>query len=479
MFTKPVARDRALAGQLRMAGAAGLLTSRRASGGLATGNSPARTRIGQLLQAAGARGVAPTTWLDTGAWYRSRDGYSDEWIYPTHLEQQVQRIRNLWDSSGATDLIAPAAGAGVIATARVNLLSQTEFRNGLSDATTRAGLITASSLTGYAGAIAFGYDGSTLSYAYKSVSSTLANTQYRVTVTVEMTDGSSPVFGGAAATSALNDFGLITSGGTVNMTTATVTALGSGRFRVSVVVTTGASPPGSFGLVKYTSNTSRTFKVTAYDVRLAVYDSLNLPAYQRVGDGTAGVFDYDHAGFPVRLVRSAVSNSALHTAGTVDFTNTDALHAGAVVVNTASSDGILMETSQNAGTNNGAIYLFNNNAGIRYDAVSRGSTLSGISQIAREVPGIDAVLSSSDISTPKVSISADGVAGTPNAATQGTGNYGNHRLNIFMRDPGGSPSLPFSGGMFCTPFLIDRNVVSDADAAELLRDMARIAGHTY
>jgi len=88
---------------------------------------------------------------------------------------------------------------------RRNLLTETEFRNGLTGAPTRGGLISATTLNGYQGAIAFGHDGVTGSYAYKSISVD-ALTTYNVSVVVEMSDGLAPTFGSSFVYDSANDF---------------------------------------------------------------------------------------------------------------------------------------------------------------------------------------------------------------------------------------------------------------------------------
>ena len=190
---------------------------------------------------------------------------------------------------------------------RVNYFTESEFPNGLSDAPGRDGLLTASALPGYAGAITFGHNGTNLSYAYKSAN--LSGVAAVLSVVVKMTDGLPPVTSGAD--SAI-DFVLVVNGGAV--TTEKMIALGDGCYRVfSYPHLISAS---NTGIVKYQYNSPRTFQVTAYDLRPAA-DS-HLP-YQRVNTGTD--YDADPAKFPAYLRFDGVDD-ALQT-GNIDFTGTD------------------------------------------------------------------------------------------------------------------------------------------------------------
>ena len=89
-----------------------------------------------------------------------------------------------------------------------NLLSAPEFAGGLADAPKRGGLVTASTLAGYDGAIAFGHDGTTTSYAYKAFTPTVGLT-YTLSVIVKMDDGLPPTFGANSPELPTNPFGLV------------------------------------------------------------------------------------------------------------------------------------------------------------------------------------------------------------------------------------------------------------------------------
>jgi hypothetical protein len=157
-----------------------------------------------------------------------------------------------------------------------NLLTQSEFANGVTDAPTRGGLVSATSFSGFAGGIAFGHDGSTTSWAYKTFS-TAATTTYTISVFVEMADGLAPSFGASTVASALNDFVLVVGADAIGPLSYVVQPLAGGVYRVSATTTTGASPGTSNGVVKYNTNSSRTFKVTGYQLEAASFASSYIP----------------------------------------------------------------------------------------------------------------------------------------------------------------------------------------------------------
>ena len=213
----------------------------------------------------------------------------------TAVEQTVGRMLDLSGSGyHLTQATAPARGSY---SARVNLITNSEFPNGLTDAPSRGGLITASSLTGYAGAIAFGHDGTATSFAYKSSSATQPT---RLSAVVRMTDGLAPTFG-ASISGADCDFAFVQNG--VALSPNIVENLGGGLYRVTTPLV--ASGPNT-GVVKYSTNSSRTFVVTGYQ------QSLGAPQqrYQRITTAA----DYDTSGFPEYL-KTEVDDSMTSATG--------------------------------------------------------------------------------------------------------------------------------------------------------------------
>lgn len=143
-----------------------------------------------------------------------------------------------------------------------NLGTQSEFPNGLSDAASQSGAVSAATMTGFAGAVAFTAAGAN-AWVYKNFAFA-ASTAYTVSVIVEMTDGLAPVFPSSTAAAASNDFGF--SIANAGVAPQRVEYLGGIRYRVSASTTTGGAPSASWGVVKYSSNSSRTFKVTGYQL---------------------------------------------------------------------------------------------------------------------------------------------------------------------------------------------------------------------
>ena len=141
----------------------------------------------------------------------------------------------------------------------VNLLTQSDFQNGLTDAPARGGLITLSSIDAK-NALAFGYDGATASYGYKAYSAA-AGSSNTVAVLLKMDSGNAPVFGSATLASPLNDFLLKASSSELPALTYTIASVGSGLY---VVAATGVATGSQVGVVKYANNSTNTFKVTSY-----------------------------------------------------------------------------------------------------------------------------------------------------------------------------------------------------------------------
>lgn len=164
----------------------------------------------------------------------------------------------------------PADGAPrglLVEPSGTNLLTQSEFVNGVTDAPSRAGLISATSFSGLISGtgLAFGYDGSTETRAYKSFSRAIGET-YTFSVFVRMDDGLPPVFGHAAVANPANDFNIVTSGASGDAPPAyRIENYGSGLYRVSRVITQNTAG-GNVGIIKYPTNSARTFKVSGYQL---------------------------------------------------------------------------------------------------------------------------------------------------------------------------------------------------------------------
>lgn len=159
---------------------------------------------------------------------------------------------------------------------RRNLFKETEMRNGLNDLDTRAG-VTLATLAPYANAVQFVTGGDY--YAYKQVAP-VAGARYWLSVIVRMDDGNAPVFNSPGAADPGNDFVLVVKGDATSPQQYTVTALGGGLYRVACAYTANVSVLGNWGVVKYAGNSTRGFKVTAYQLER----SPTLTAYQALTD---------------------------------------------------------------------------------------------------------------------------------------------------------------------------------------------------
>ncbi|SFQ19233.1 YD repeat-containing protein, partial [Variovorax sp. PDC80] len=151
--------------------------------------------------------------------------------------------------------------------AGTNLLTQSEFANGVGDAPAKGGAATAASIAGFRGALRLASDPAG-SYAYKTLATT-AGATYTLSVIVEMEDGLPPSFGNAAVTNVANSFALVMFANAANPTAYTLQNLGGGRYRVSATGVAPASPGANFGVVKYAGNDTRALRVTGYQLEQA------------------------------------------------------------------------------------------------------------------------------------------------------------------------------------------------------------------
>ena len=179
-----------------------------------------------------------------------------------------------------------------------NLFTQSEFANGLADAQVRGGTVSASTMTGFAGAIRLAR-GSATTYAHKTMVARPGAT-YTLSVVVEMEDGQPPTFGSATVTGGSNSFALALFSKAVSPLDYVVEALGGGRYRVAVTGVAPVSEESYFGVVKYTGNDARAFKVSGFQLEQADVASRYTPTTTSpsifVASGARDRFIYDRAG---------------------------------------------------------------------------------------------------------------------------------------------------------------------------------------
>jgi len=355
----------------------------------------------------------------------------------TAVEQPVGRI--LDKSGGGNHLIQPTATSRPTLSSRYNLFTESEFRNGVTDAPVWDGLVTATTMAGYDGALAFGHNGSTTSYAYKA--GAVASVSHALSVTVEMTDELAPTFNSAIPADAGNTFCLVIGVHAVSPLTYSVVHLGGTLYRVSGV---GTAPggPGHNGVVKYNTNNNRTFKVTAFDLKAA--SDASRP-YQRVN--TATDYDYDFSKFPAYLKFDGVDDS-LYSAASVDFTSTDKMTVFAGVHKASdAATAVLVELSANAITTNGAFVLGAplGTGTATYDQYVRGTAVSGAALGSTPAPTTNVITAVGDIAGDLNRVTKNGTTSNQIGSDLGTGNYGNYPLYVGRRN---NASLPFNGRIY-------------------------------
>lgn len=226
------------------------------------------------------------------------------------------------------------------------------------------------------------------------------------------------------------------------------------------------------GLGSRIAQASTGIRFHSPDLRLIVDASDSLPTYQR----SASASDYETIGFPHYAKFNGLS-TFLESAA-VDFTGTDEVTAcvGAMLLSEITDYGTILELGANAAINNGS-FLINRNtvAASRYGAASRGSATAYAAETLGGSPAPDkAVLSlTSKISAPAISLRKNGVLLSASAASQGTGNYGNHKAYVGMR---AGTSLPFDGRIYGMTVV---GKLQDMDSLRTIERLHRTMGKLY
>lgn len=216
-------------------------------------------QIGQTLVTVSGLGVKTVTAKATnthGIWIGAGGAIAGNSV-------TIRNVR-LWELPGIHATQSTTQNKPVLRRGLVNLLTYSNFQQGITDASIRGGTVSLSSIDGYGNAIAFGYDGSTLSYAYKGTFSAVNGTVYTMAAVVKMDDGNAPVFGSGVPSNSANPFSFVIGGATPEPTGFSITSLGNSLYMVVGVSGGTVSVPTSNGVIKYGSNNNRTFKVTSY-----------------------------------------------------------------------------------------------------------------------------------------------------------------------------------------------------------------------
>lgn len=368
----------------------------------------------------------------------------------TKLGQNVGKILDL--SGRGNHVVQATAASRWTIQARNNQFTATEFPNGVTDAPGRGGLVTATTLAGYDGALAFGHDGSTVSYAYKP--GAVAGVVYTISCVVKMDDGNAPTFGSATPSAASNTFGFVIAGSGQSPLTYTVTAIGGGYYRVSSTGTAGASVTNN-GIVKYNTNNNRTFVVTAYSLTAGNL----LSSYQKVNTAT----DYTDIGLSPYLELDGTDDSAA-TAAIVDFSATDTISIWSGVRKERDATAIVMELGPDASANAGTFFVSApDTAADNFGARSGGTVSAALSQYGHPAPKTALLFAQSKISTDFLSLSVNGGTPTTTAADQGTGNYSATQKLFFGRR--NNTSLPFKGRLYAQ--VVYSGLVSEAEQKQI------------
>ncbi len=448
--------------------------------GLSSGT--AAQSIIAALTAAGRKGFFPSTNPATG-WYQDSAG-----TIPAAYEQPVGRILDL---SGSAYHATQATSANrPTYTLRVNMLQRTD---NLTAGWTVIGTpsATATTLTDD--------DGASNEGVYQNAATCVASAQYAFTFVVAKTSGAASFPG----------FGVSTTGGTVKTAQIAIntdTGAYTGRssysdydsvaivtypndalyWHVTVMFTTGAGNTvltvGAYPAVNtnagaiWAATTQGSVTTSRFDLRLAAFAGMNLPAYQRVGDGTAGVADYDTAGFRDMLWWNGTTHAMATPA--IDLTGSNQIEALLNVVKVSDASTYLAyETSVSANSNSGSMYIAApGTIGSNYSCRSHGTVVQTASYTDASVaaPNLACLRHVSSIPGKSLTLYRNGVSIVTNTGDQGAGKYGNHPLYIGAR---AGTSLYFNGYMLPGP-LFDSTGISSTLLDQVAREQAALWGVT-
>lgn len=231
--------------------------------------------------------------------------------------------------------------------------------------------------------------------------------------------------------------------GTTSLGTWEKVSVGDNWFKIDIFITSGLSRGDTVTL--YFGRTDapqvgQVWDVWHPDVR-AANDGINLPPYQRVNTAT----DYDTQGFPCYLRFDGVDDWLVTNTITPN-TDKAQVFAGLRKLSDAAI-GMVIETSTDAVTNNGAISLRApwGDASTTYQYLSRGTVFSSVVLATVAAPRTDVLTGTSDISGDSVVFRVNGIqAGTSNV-DQGASNYLAYPIFIGRR---GGTALSFNGHLY-------------------------------
>jgi hypothetical protein len=439
-----------------------LMTTSEAAGGSAT------TDVMLMLRAAGKKAFFPSTNPATG-WWQDSAGTTQ-----AALEQPVGRITDLsgngYHATQATSLNRPTY------TQRVNQAQRTEDNTNAAWTKTQATAPSTSTLLATAGTGTIptinissltNAISTPLRYCFYAQAGTHSTIQVYVSsqaadyANINLATGASQAFGGMTISVVADGAGwTITADFTIGAANRLPAVMLTGTYAATRAQTW--NPVGT-----------ESATITKHDIRLQAFSAMNLPAYQRVGNGTAGVADYDTAGFRPMLYFDGTSDALATSA--IDLTGTDQIMALCNVLKVSdAATGMVYETGNTAPV--GSMYITApQSAGIAgYGASSRGTTQKTAiyNNAAVGAPNLACLRHEADISTPVLTLYRNGVSIATDGTTQGTGNYGNHALYIGAR---AGTSLWFKGYMIPGP-LLDTTGIPSALLDQMAREQAALWG---
>lgn len=161
---------------------------------------------------------------------------------------------------------------------RTNFLVHSEFANGLP--ASRGGPVSVAPFAGLTMGTGLAIGSGGEAYIYVTNYTAKDFTSYVISVFVRMDDGGIPAFGNSDYYHPSNDF-VFNIGGTVVSPHVSnegkVENYGNGIYRVGVTITTVASPGANCGLIKYASNSPRTFKISGIMVEQGAFATSYIP----------------------------------------------------------------------------------------------------------------------------------------------------------------------------------------------------------
>lgn len=156
----------------------------------------------------------------------------------------------------------------------------------------------------------------------------------------------------------------------------------------------------------------------------------------------------------------------------IDFTGSDQLTVCSGARKDTDTTMVVGELSANVGTNNGAFRLASLSNTWRYGA--KGTSIVNVNATPYGAASLSVLTGLSDISDPVATIRVDGVQKATSTTSQGTGNLGNHTLNLGAR--GNGSSLFLDGRIY--GFVIRDVLSSGSDLTNLEAYMAAKTGVT-